>query len=181
MRNPTLVRKYTQGLVAAMTDEAEFRRVHGELEGFAGLIADRDDLRRALRNPFLNARKRAGIVNEVLARAGAGAKTVRLVLLLVEHGRLELLPEIVAAAPEAWNEREGIATLEVTSVVPLSEGQKARLEATLESLEGRPVSLGYRIDPGIIGGLALRKGNVVYDVSIEGDLLRLKEKITEGQ
>jgi F-type H+-transporting ATPase subunit delta len=87
----------------------------------------------------------------------------------------------VATAPEAWNERQGIATLEVASVVPLTDGQKARLEAALERLEGRPVSLDYRIDPEIIGGLALRKGNVVYDVSVEGDLSRLKEIIIEGQ
>jgi F-type H+-transporting ATPase subunit delta len=181
MKNPTLVRKYTQGFVAAMADEAEFRRVLGELESFAGLVAAREDLRRALANPFLNARKRAGIVREVLERSGAGEKTVRLILLLAEHGRLKILPEIAAAAPEAWNARRGIATLEVSSVVPLTDDQKVRLEATLERLEGKPVSLGYRIDPGIIGGLALRKGNVVYDVSVEGDLQRLKEIITEGQ
>jgi F-type H+-transporting ATPase subunit delta len=181
MKNPTLVRKYTQGLVAALADEAEFRRALGELEGFAGLVTGREDLRRALANPFLNISKRAGIAREVLERAGAGAKTVRFILLLAEHGRLELLPEIVAGAPEAWNERRGIATLEVASVVPLTDDQKVRLEAVLERREGKPVSLGYRIDPGIIGGLALRKGNVVYDVSVEGDLLRLKEKITEGQ
>jgi F-type H+-transporting ATPase subunit delta len=181
MKNPTLVRKYTEGLVAAMADEAEFRRVLGEIEGFAALVAGRDNLRRALENPFLKPRMRAGIVGEVLERTGAGAKTVRFLLLLVEHGRLEILPDIAAAAPEAWNERRGIATLEVASVVPLTDGQKVRLEAVLERLEGRPVSLGYRIDPEIIGGLALRKGNVVYDVSVEGDLMRLKEKITEGQ
>jgi F-type H+-transporting ATPase subunit delta len=181
MKNPTLVRKYTQGFVGAMTDEAEFLRVLGELEGFAGLVADRDDLRRALANPFLNDRKRTGIVREILERAGAGAKTVRLILLLAEHGRLALLPEIAAAAPEAWNERLGIATIEVASVVALTDGQKTRLESTLERLEGRPVCLGYRTDPGLIGGLVIRKGNVVYDVSVEGDLLRLKEIITEGQ
>ena len=181
MKNPILAKKYTQGLVAALADGAEFRRVLRELEGFAGLVRSRDDLRRALANPFLNARKRAGIVREVLARASALDKTVRLVILLVEHGRLELLPEIVADAPEAWDERRGVATLEVSSVVPLTDDQKVRLEAALERLEGRPVSLGYRIDPGIIGGLALRKGNIVYDASVAGDLLRLKEKITEGQ
>jgi F-type H+-transporting ATPase subunit delta len=181
MRNPTLVRRYTEGLVGALADESEFRRVIGEVGSFAALVAGRDDLRRVLENPSLNAGAKTAIAREVLARTGADAKTVRFILLLVEHGRLEILPEIEAAAPEAWNDRHGIATLEVSSAVPLTEGQKTRLEATLERLEGQPVSLGYRIDPRIIGGLALRRGNVVYDVSVEGDLARLKEKITEGQ
>jgi len=181
MKNPTLVRRYTEGLVGALADETEFRRVVGEVESFAALVARRDDLRGALRNPFLGAASKAAIAREILERTEADAKTVRFILLLIEHGRLGILQEIAAAAPAAWNERRGVATLEVSSVVPLTDGQKARLEEAAERIEGRRVSLGYRIDPGIIGGLALRKGNVVYDVSVEGDLARLKEKITEGQ
>jgi F-type H+-transporting ATPase subunit delta len=99
----------------------------------------------------------------------------------VEHGRLEFLPDIVAAAPAAWNERQGVLTFEVSSVVPLTEKQKDRLKIELERLERKPVSLAFQADPAIIGGLSLRKGNIVYDVSVEGDLLKLKEKIQEGQ
>jgi F-type H+-transporting ATPase subunit delta len=181
MKNSILIKRYTGGLVGALADEAEFRRTLGELEGFALLVETREDLRGALANPLLKASRRKEIVREILEGTGALDKTVRLVALLAEHGRLEFLPGIVAAAPEAWNERHGIATLEVASVVPLTDAQKGRLAEVLERLEGRPVRLVYRIDPAIIGGLALRKGNVIYDVSIEGDLLRLKEKILEGQ
>jgi F-type H+-transporting ATPase subunit delta len=67
----------------------------------------------------------------------------------------------------------------VSSVIPLSPSQKDRLEETLSSLEQRSIKLEYRIDPSLIGGLSIRKGNMVYDVSIEGDLERLKQKIVE--
>ena len=164
-----------------MADEAEYRRVLGEIEMFAGLVRDRDDLRRSLANPFLGLRRRMAIVSGVLESAGAHDKTLRLILLLAEHGRLDILPDIAAAAPGEWNERHNVSTLEVSSVVPVTEAQKRRLESALERLEGRPVRLRYRIDRELIGGLSLRKGNVVYDVSVAGDLARLKERITEGQ
>lgn len=180
MKDPTLVRRYARGLVAALADEAEFRRVAGEIEAFSALVRSRDDLRRAVTNPFLSLGRRTAIVREVLEGSGAHEKTVRLVLLLAEHGRLAILDDIAAQAPREWNERHGVSTLEVSSVVPLTDVQKARLTASLEHLEGRPVSLAFRIDPGLIGGLSLRKGNVVYDASVAGDLSRLKERITEG-
>ncbi len=42
------------------------------------------------------------------------------------------------------------------------------------------MALKYRLDGSLIGGLALRKGNVEYDVSLKGGLERLREKIIEG-
>jgi len=71
------------------------------------LVARRDDLRGALKNPFLGAATKIAIAREILERAGADAKTVRFILLLIEHGRLEILQEVAAAVPEAWNERLG--------------------------------------------------------------------------
>jgi F0F1-type ATP synthase delta subunit len=47
-------------------------------------------------------------------------------------------------------------------------------------MEKRSVSLSFRIDPEIIGGLYLRRGNIVYDASIRGSLAGLMEKMTEG-
>jgi len=181
MKNQLLVKKYTRGLAGALKDEAEFRRVQGEIEGFAGLMRSREELRGVLANPFLKARKKAGIVRDIVGRMGCLDKTTRFLSLVVEHGRLEFLPDIVAAAPAAWNERQGVLTFEVSSVVPLTEKQKDRLKVELERLERKPVSLAFQADPAIIGGLSLRKGNIVYDVSVEGDLLKLKEKIQEGQ
>ncbi len=180
MKNQLLAKRYSRGLVGALKDEAEFRRVQGEIESFSSLIESREDLRSALSNPLLNASKRVAIVREILSRMGCLEKTTRFLSLVARHGRLEILPEIVAGAPAAWNEKQGVLTFEVSSVVPLTEGQKNRLMAELERLERRAVSLAFQVDPAIIGGLSLRKGNIVYDVSVEGDLMKLKEKIQEG-
>ena len=41
------------------------------------------------------------------------------------------------------------------------------------------MSCAYALDPSIVGGLLVRKGNTVYDVSLKGQLERLKEIIRE--
>ncbi|MHC4737145.1 MAG: ATP synthase F1 subunit delta, partial [Planctomycetota bacterium] len=86
----------------------------------------------------------------------------------------------IESLPEVWNEQKGTYTFEVASVVPLTDEQRKKLGKKLELLEKRPVELKYRIDPELVGGLWVRRGNIVYDVSIKGNLMKLKEEISEG-
>jgi F-type H+-transporting ATPase subunit delta len=177
MKNQVLVNKYAQGLVQAVGDKAEFRSVETELQAFLELLGESPELRKALLSPFLNGRKKTEILAEVLKRSAAGPKTVRFLRLLLEHKRLDIFADIAAALPEAWNEKLGILTIEVASAVALAVGQKERLRKGLEALEGKPVSLVYRIDPEIIGGLSLRKGHIVHDASVQGNLMKIKDII----
>ncbi len=177
MKNLTLVKKYAEGLAQAVKDEQEYGSVGAEIRAFLALFVSREDLHRTLVSPFVNARKKAAILEDVLALAGTGPKASRFLALLLHHKRLELLPEIMEALPQAWSEKLGIVTYEVTSAVPLTAGQGDRLTRNLEASEKKPVRLVAKVDPAVIGGLALRKGHIVYDTSVEGRLTALKERI----
>lgn len=177
MKNLTLVKKYASGLAQALQDDKEFASVGAEIRTFLDLFLSREDLRHALVSPFANARKKAAILDEILPGLGLGPKASRFLALLLHHKRMELLPEIVEALPEAWSEKQGIVTFEVASAVPLVEAQIARLTRILEVSEKKPVRLVLKADPGIVGGLAVRKGHIVYDASVEGELTALKERL----
>lgn len=181
MKNLALVKKYAQGLVQAVKEEGEFASILAELRAFLNLYSGREDLRTALTSPFLNAGKRARILKDVLSESQAGEKTIRFLSLLLEHKRLDLFGDIVGILPEIWDEEHGIVTFEATSVVPLTAGQKQRLRETLEAAEKGPVSLVFKIDAALVGGLALKRGNIVYDVSIQGSLNGMKEHIEQSE
>jgi F-type H+-transporting ATPase subunit delta len=207
MRDQLLIRRYMQGLVNAIDDQAEYEELSANLTAIKTMLAAEPELLKMLQSPFLPKSKRAAIAEEILIKmfhikpppeipsieAGApepfppakddlsaGAKTARFFLLLIEHDRLPIFDAIMDGLATAWNEEQGIATFEVASVVELSDVQRRRLAEKLEQLEGRPVALRYTLDPSIIGGLSIRKGNIAYDVSIAGSLQRLKEQIIEG-
>jgi F-type H+-transporting ATPase subunit delta len=173
MKSQILVKRYTQGLVNSIKNETEFSALSQELSNFALLLRKHQKLKDTLYSPFLPTTK-------VLAKQSFGKKASRFILLLVENNRLELFPDIIESLPEVWNEQKGAYTFEVVSVVPLTDGQRKRLEKKLELLEKRPVILKYRIDPELVGGLWVRRENIVYDVSIKGNLMKLKEEISEG-
>ena len=177
MKNQALVKKYAEGLARALGDDTEYAAVGAEIGAFLELFLSNGDLRRALVSPFVNSRRREAILGEVLPRAGTGPKASRFLKLLQLHKRMELLPDIVAALPEAWSEKHGVVTYEVASAVPLDAAQRDRLARDLEASEGRPVRLVFKADPGLVGGLALRKGHIVYDASVEGELTALQERL----
>ncbi len=180
MKSHILVKRYTLGLVNSVTDEAEFSALLRELSAFNALLLTHKDLKDTLLNPFLPLSRKLQIAQELLASTSTEKKAERCILLLVENGRLELLPQIIESLPDAWNEKKGVNTYEVASVVPLSDDQREKLKVKLERLEKKPVVLKYRLDPELVGGLMIKRKNIVYDISIKGSLLRLKEKIIEG-
>jgi ATP synthase F1 delta subunit len=179
MKSPLLVKRYTEGLTAALKSEEEYETVGREIAEFSELLQNNLELNRVLLRPFLAAGKKEQIIRDILKREIYSDKTCRLLILLLHHGRMEILPLIVSGLPEAWRERQGIVSFEVRSAVPVGTGQKARLEEELRKLERRPVACRYILDPAVIGGLNVKKGNLVYDVSIKGQLERLKERIRE--
>lgn len=180
MKNQVLVKKYAQGLAQAVKDEPEFESVQAALGRFLDIYTGNDELRKALTSPFLNAGTKGRILENVLARIAARDKAARFVSLLLEHKRLDLLQDVSAVLTEAWNEKLGILTFEVASVVPLTDVQKTRLRQMIEAAEKKPVRLVFKIDPGIIGGLAVKRGHIVYDASVQGNLDQMKEQIQQG-
>lgn len=180
MRNQILIKRYTQGLVNSIKDETEFSTLSRDLSDFQRHLHEQKELRNVLISPFLSATKRVKIADEFLSKTSYRGKTKRFIRLLVENSRLELLSEIMDCLPEAWNEEKGIDTYEVASVVPLSKSQRKRLAEKLEALEKKPVVLKFRIDPELLGGLWIKRRNIVYDISLKGYLTKLKEKISEG-
>jgi F-type H+-transporting ATPase subunit delta len=180
MKRQILVKRYAQGLIAALRDDGEFQLALRELEAFQRLLSDHRDLGKVMANPFVAAKKKSRIIKDILTASAFSQKTTRFLALLLGHNRLDLLGEILQALPLFWNEKQGVATFEVSSVVALSEVQKQKLAEELERLEKKPVSLNFRVDPDLVAGLSLKKENLVYDASLRGHLARLREKIIEG-
>ncbi len=179
MKNPTLVKRYAEGLARALPREDEYNSVRGRLAAFNAMIEGREDLRAALLRPFLNTTRKAALVHALLDAIKADGKTVRFLDLLLRHGRLEILPDILDALPSAWRAAHGMPTYEIRSVAALTPAQRTALEAELARLESRSVHCEYGLDPALLGGLTVRKGNRVFDVSLKGQLDKLKDTISE--
>ena len=93
-----------------------------------------------------------------------------LVQVLVQNGRLEIVPQIRALYEELRREHEGIVEAKIISALPISDEQVQRLVGVLESKHGRKVSAQVEVDPQLIGGARIVIGDKVIDASVRGRL-----------
>jgi F-type H+-transporting ATPase subunit delta len=98
--------------------------------------------------------------------------------LMAEHGRLGLLPEVLAQYEQLRAEAERTLKVRVRSAAPMDEDQIARLKAALKARYKREIALEQELDAGLIGGAVIDAGEEVIDASIAGKLRRLESALT---
>lgn len=180
MKAQALVKRYAHGLVAACREEAEWELILTELKEIKRLFTGHRELKSLVENPFLPRTKKKNIIEEIINNLKLLPKVRRFLLLINEHQRMNLLNDIVTYLPYAWMEEKGVAIFEVRSAVPLEKDEVESLKEKLTELEATPVHLDLVVDPEILAGIRIRKGNVVYDASIKGQLNKIKEILCEG-
>ncbi len=77
-------------------------------------------------------------------------------------------------------EEKKIVPVQVLSAIPLTEDQVAKLEGKLSEKTGRSVKAQITVDPSLIGGVAVRIGDIVYDGSIVKQLGMIKRTPPTG-
>jgi F-type H+-transporting ATPase subunit delta len=100
------------------------------------------------------------------------------VQLLVEHRRLEVLPEIAAQFDALKNAREGAADAIIVSAFALSGAQLDELVAKLEHKFKRKLKPHVTVDASLIGGVCITVGDQVLDASVRAQLARLQTTLT---
>ena len=135
------------------------------------------DLRRLLQHPAIPFGEKERVLRAVMGR-GVAPEAVNLVLLMARRGRPGAIEPMIAHFAELLRRERGIALAEVRTALPLDDGQRADVAARLRSLTGSQVEMHETVDPDLIGGIAVRIGDQLYDASVRSRLERLRARLT---
>jgi F-type H+-transporting ATPase subunit delta len=167
------VEAYADGMLAVARADGKLATVSDELFRFARALESSDELRAAVADQHLPASRRQQIVEDLLGDR-ADPTTVALISMAVGAGRGKDLPAIIDALVGKAAAEEQKAVAEVRSAIELTDDQKQRLAAALESATGKKVELKVIIDPSVLGGLIAQVGDTVIDGSVKTSLAQLK-------
>jgi F-type H+-transporting ATPase subunit delta len=179
MSNRASASRYAKALLDVMVKEAQPEQAEQELASFADLFARHEELRKAMLNPAVPVTAKRAVVEQVVARVTPSRPVGKLMLLLAERDRLELLPDLLAAYRDRLMDHLQIVRAEVLTAVPLPADRAAQLQQRLADVTGRQVTMNTTVDPSIIGGVVARIGSTVYDGSVATQLARIKSKLVE--
>lgn len=175
----TSANRYARALFAVALQESDVARVDRDLATLVPLMSECADPLTALTRHQVPADVRRRVIEAIGARLDMSAPVQKLLLLLADGRRLELLPELAAAYHARLLDHQNIVRAEVTSAAPLTAERTASLAARLATVTGKQVDLSVSVDPDLLGGLVARIGSTVYDGSVRTRLTKLRAALTQ--
>jgi len=112
--------------------------------------------------------KKAGGKSSILA--GGHKQGTNFLKLLLEYGRVSVLPEISEHFDALKAKVENTLDVMVTSAAALSATQRNAVAKALKDRLGREIKLETEINENLIGGAVIRAGDVVIDGSLRSRL-----------
>ncbi len=172
----TIARPYAQAIFDLAAANKQFSQWSENL-ALASAVAQDSGMQGVIGNPRLS---NAQLVDLFLGVCGDkfddAAKNM--VKLLVENGRLTVMPEITALYEEYRAEAEKTVQAEVVSAFPVTSAQKTSIKKALKKRLGREVELVCTTDNSLVGGAIIRAGDMVIDGSVTAQLEKLTHALT---
>ena len=154
--------------------------IDAELSDFEATWKGSAELRELFANPAVEAVQKVALLDKMNGRMALAKEVRNLFAVLIEHGRMAQVAEVIAAYRVEAQSRQGIRPVEVVTARALDDASRAKLAAGAEALAGGKIVASFREDAAILGGAVIRIGSTVYDGSLRGRLERLKEALIAG-
>ncbi len=175
-RRSTAARRYAEAAFQIAREERSLDRWEREL----GLL--RDLLREAQLRAVADHPAIPFASKERILRAAGGTDIARepleLVLLMIRRGRPRAIEAMVERFEQLLRRERGISKAEIRSALRLGDDEREAIVARLRELTGTKVETSERVDESLIGGVAVRIGDTLYDASVRSRLERLRARLT---
>jgi F-type H+-transporting ATPase subunit delta len=168
-------RVYANALYGAAVEADRVAEVDRDLAALTEALVESGPLRRALFNPELPHEAKHRIVVRLLDESDELLRNALLVM--IDNGRLTLLPDLQVAYAELAAAEERILDVEVTTAVPLADADVEALRKRVAGALGVDARVHARVDPAIIGGLVLQARGVLLDASVRRRLQELRRTL----
>ena len=176
----TSANRYAKALFdVALAEKNDLAQVDRDLEAVVAMMHESPDLAKAAARAGVTDAARTSLIEAVAGKMGLTPPVKKLLVLLADSRKLNLVPDLAASYRERLLNHQNIVRAEVTSAAPLSADKTRALEDSLSKVTGKKVELSVSVDPGLIGGVVARIGSTVYDGSVKTQLERMRQQLVE--
>ncbi len=170
----SLARPYAKAIFSAALEAGEVNSVESELN-LLGQAIQTEQINKIIENPELSKTEtaEAGDVFD----AELSNLTKRLINVLAENGRLNLLYAIFEIYQDLLQEHNNQSSIEVVVASEPSDESKENIINKLQALHGASANINFKEDASIMGGMFLKVGDETLDLSIKGRVKKLVNQL----
>lgn len=148
-----------------------------QMADFAGMLNDSSELYDVFANPSIKSDQKLSVLDVLVQRMGMYREVRNFLAVIMDHGRLSELHQIVDEYHNLVEQGAGVSEVEVTSAQELNPEDRQQLEFEISKLAVSRVKVSYSLDPQLLGGAVVRIGSTVYDGSVRAQLHQMKQAL----
>ncbi|PVV11519.1 MAG: F0F1 ATP synthase subunit delta [gamma proteobacterium symbiont of Ctena orbiculata] len=171
----TIARPYAEA-VFARAEESGKLDIWSDMLSFLTSVVESEEMAPIVGNPLVEQEALVSLLLEIVGDK-VDQEGGNLIKVLVENGRLSVLPEIDALFEELKADKQRISKVHVTSAFTLDTAQEKLIADALKAKLGRDVTITSELDAELIGGVHIRAGDMVIDGSVRGQLQQLANEL----
>jgi F-type H+-transporting ATPase subunit delta len=169
---------YARSLFEVAQEHDSLDEIHEQLGEFADELAENRDLQVFFFSPYFSSEEKKDAISKLIE--GADEHFVRFLELLAERHRMPVVFRIRREFDGLWAEENKLLPVTITSAVELDDDTVKQIQKEIEEQTGRRTELTTRVDPDVLGGLAMQVGNVIMDGTVRGRLDRLRREVASA-
>jgi F-type H+-transporting ATPase subunit delta len=181
MKNLAIARRYAKALILIGQQEGQTESYRNELQSVAATLAGSSQLEQAITNPLYDSSVRQRVLQTLIKKMSLSQVVGAFLVLLLEKGRFGFLGPITDFYQKMADELRGVERATVVSATELPDDTVERIRQALCSRTGKDVVLDFQKDPGLIGGIITKIGDLVLDGSVRTQLLSMRESLKRGE
>lgn len=178
MNDNVLADRYAHSLLEIALEQGVMEPVRDGLAAFSAAYEQSSELQKVLKNSEIPVAKRRAIVEAVCSAIGCERLVVDILALLVSKRRMDIVAKVASSYCDRVAAATSCTTCEVVVAdAALAEHAIQRVKELIREKLGLMAICRTRIDPQLIGGIALTVGDMRYDASIGGRLKHLEDDL----
>lgn len=168
-----VAQRYAEALLALAKEASLVDRFGTDLDLVFAVLSKEKSFADLLGSPVIKADAKKAILNQAFG-ADLHPYTLNFLSLLVDRRRSMFIKEVCQTFRKLLLRLKKTSQVEVISAIALTSEQEAQLKTRLIALtQSTDIQFQVALDPELLGGMIVKFGDQVIDVSLRGQLRRL--------
>jgi len=167
--------RYGAGFFHYAIQENFLEEAAGWMRDFRILWEENPELAKIFQHPRISWEEKERVLEEIAG--GFSPSFLQFLKLLAKRGRITLFPAVMDRFQQLLEEHQGILRGELVVSRPLPTPLREAIVKKLEEKTGKRVYLKERVEPKVLGGVAVVLGGKIIDDTLKFHLLTLKKKL----
>jgi len=166
--------RYASALYDLASEKKLVDVVLDDLLFIQSMIKNNKDLKLVIKSPLIKSNDKLEILQNILKSKKPNELSSTFLKVLSKNKRFQKTVDIISQFKNINAQKRGDVLADITSAEKLSNEQQDNIKEQLRTILGDKLSLSYKVDKQIIGGLIIKVGSKMIDTSLSNKINKLK-------